>query len=231
MELTGPEAHHLGRVMRAEPGDSVEIFDGQGRSAAARVESVQKRVVIIRVLPPVKTVSRPECEVVLAVAVPKGERLSWMIEKVTELGVDRLIPLTTARSIVLPSDQKLHKGEQTVIAACKQSGRDFELTIEPVTPLRNLFEREEFRNAALCVGVPGACRHTTDFQNKSCDARMLLAVIGPEGGLTEEEFEFLIAQGASSVSLSPYVLRVETAAIAFAAWLETIRPRGNPSQL
>lgn len=210
--------------MRAAPGDVIEIFDGQGRASAAVVESVQKRSVTIRCLPPGKHSPPPHCEVVLAVAVPKGERLSWMIEKVTELGVDRLVPLSTVRSVVLPSDQKLHKAEQTVIAACKQSGRDRELVVEPVCALSRLFEREEFRSALTFLGAPGSEQYTTDFQKKSCDVKMLLAVIGPEGGLTEEEVIFLLSRGAHPVSLSPYTLRVETAAVAFATWLEFLRP-------
>ncbi|WP_437227291.1 RsmE family RNA methyltransferase [Planctomicrobium sp. SH661] len=226
LKLDGPEAHHLGRVLRASPGDQIEIFDGRGTSATAIVEAVGKRTVTLKVDSARTNTPLPACEIVLAVAAPKGDRLAWMIEKVTELGVDRLIPITTTRSVVKPSDQKLHKGEQTVIAACKQSGRNRLLIIEELCPLTQLDRRVEVSNAAVWVGSPGAPAIATHSPNEDCSRKQWVAVIGPEGGLTAEEMELLQTWNSRSISLSPFVLRVETAAAAFATWMVASRMKG-----
>lgn len=219
MELAGTEAHHLIRVLRAAPGNNIEIFNGRGHASDAVVESVGKQAVTLRLVPPMKTTPAPDCEIVLAVAAPKGDRWSWMIEKVTELGVDRLIPLSTARSVVKPGNQKLLKAEQTVIAACKQSGRNRVLAIEPLCPLQDLRQRVDLETTRLLVGDHSAVVDTTDFGKWCYHSRAVLAVVGPEGGLTAQERDLLTEWGARPISLSSYVLRVETAALAYAAWL------------
>jgi len=223
LELDGTEAHHLARVLRAVPGDGIQIFDGSGKSAAATVMGVQKRTVKLQVSLPVQMSCRPTPEVVLATAVPKGDRLAWMIEKVTELGVDRFIPLSTERGVVKPSDQKLHKAEQTVIAACKQSGRNHLMTIEPISSLSQLMARTDLQAARCLMGAQQADNYATILRNECCDYRRLVVIIGPEGGLTTEEQSFLQQAGVQPVSLSPQILRIETAAVAFAAWLCSLR--------
>lgn len=226
--LDGAEAHHLARVLRAEPGEQVELFDGHGGAAEAEVIEVAKRSVLLRLISPVNSTPRQSPEVVLAVASPKGERLAWMIEKVTELGVDRLIPLQTARSVVIPGDQKLHKLEQTVIAACKQSGRNRLLRIDEPCPLTRLADRIDPEKCLLLIGNRSGQPIITAFNDEGCirlDA--VIAVIGPEGGLTAEEESLLTAWGARSVCLSRQILRVETAAIAMAAALEEWRTRNS----
>jgi len=223
LDLDGTEAHHLVRVLRAVPGDVIQVFDGHGKSAAATVTEVQKRTVRLQVSLPGQLSLQPSPEVVLAAAVPKGDRLAWMIEKVTELGVDRFIPLSTERSVVKPSDQKLHKAEQTVIAACKQSGRDHLMTIEPVCSLLQLMTRPDLQAARYLVGARQAENYATILKKESCDYPHLVVIIGPEGGLTLEEQSFLQQAGVQLVSLSPQILRIETAAVAFAAWLCGLR--------
>jgi len=213
--------------MRAQPGDQIEIFDGRGQSSAAIVQTIQKRFVLIRLLGERQIDPPSVCETVLAVAVPKGDRWGWMIEKVTELGVDRFIPLSTFRSVVHPRDQKLHKGEQISLAACKQSGRNRELTIEPICPLHELLRRPELKTALIQVGCPGGKSPASICSAGTCNSTLRIGIVGPEGGLTADEMQAIEAAGGKPVSLSPFVLRIETAAVAFAAWFATL-PR-NPS--
>lgn len=223
LELVGTEAHHLARVLRAEPGDQIEIFDGQGRSAAAVIDSVKKNLVTLHLTSDVQESPIPFPELILAVAAPKGDRWSWLIEKATELGIDRLIPISTARSIVHPGDQKLQKAEQTVLAACKQSHRDRLMVIDPVCPLDKLEERIHLAASQLYFGspgcLPGSASISASIAGSSGGFRSLMAVIGPEGGLTSQEERILTDWGATPLSLSPHVLRIETAAIAFASWM------------
>lgn len=214
--LDGSEAHHLMHVLRITAGAVVEVFDGRGLVAAAEVVAVRKRDVELCVVA-ARRETPPAREVILGTAVPKGDRFDWLTEKATELGVTRIVPLLTSRSSVDPRDSKLDKLRQTVIAACKQCGRNHLLEVSPVTSWAD-FVRSEFPNRAAYVAHP-----TIDTGPLSPRASMFapqpsrVFAIGPEGGFTDEEVALAVATGAKPVSLGPLVLRIETAAIAIAA--------------
>src|SRR5262249_32829881 len=103
--LGGGEAHHLSRVLRLQPGDLVTLFDGQGSEAQARIDCIDGENVELSIQSRT-TDDSPGRLVTLATAVPKGERFDWLVEKAVELGVHRLIPLVTERSVVKPGDGK-----------------------------------------------------------------------------------------------------------------------------
>src|SRR5947209_6955773 len=120
--LEGTEAHHLVHVLRIGVGDTVVLFDGCGGEATATVTECAAGVVELTVgEPQVQSDDGPE--IILAAAVPKGDRFGWMIEKATELGVARFVPLITERSVVIPGDGKLDKMRRTIVEASKQCGR------------------------------------------------------------------------------------------------------------
>lgn len=217
--LEGPEAHHLGRVLRAGPGTRVELFDGAGSWAQAEVVNVGKRDVELRLITAVMRDPDPRWEVTLAVAPPKGERFRWLVEKATELGVDRIVPLRTQRTVVEPGVNKLDKLRQVALEACKQSRRNRLPRIDDLVSLEdwlhqsgNAFHRRYYgdqHGGSLTAEPPFVERGT-------CAA---MAMIGPEGGFTPQEMEKLDAIGVVPISLSSQVLRIETAAIAFAVVL------------
>jgi 16S rRNA (uracil1498-N3)-methyltransferase len=214
--LEGPEAHHLMHVLRVQPGEVVELFDGMGHVAQAVVTTVRRRDVELTITT-LQTVAAPKREVILATAVPKGDRFDWLIEKATELGVTRIIPLITARSSVDPRSGKLDKLRQTVIAACKQSGRNHLLELSPVCSLPALIQ-SEFPNRSVFVAhptsVPNAPAKRTIEWNQ---LPSLLFLIGPEGGFTDDEVSLAINNGAQTLQLGLHILRIETAAITVAA--------------
>ncbi|HTI50139.1 MAG TPA: RsmE family RNA methyltransferase, partial [Planctomycetaceae bacterium] len=123
LRLTGAEAHHLQRVMRLNAGDEVTLFDGRGTEARARIDALTSDAVELTVVERFLTEDSARRSVTLATAVPKGERFDWLVEKATELGVDRLVPLVTARSVVHPGAGKLQRLRRTIIEASKQCGR------------------------------------------------------------------------------------------------------------
>ena len=216
LTLDGPEAHHLMHVLRITSGEVVEVFDGRGLVVSAEVTALRKRDVELRVVAARRDTS-PTREVILGTAVPKGDRFDWLIEKTTELGVTRIVPLMTSRSSVDPRDSKLDKLRQTVIAACKQSGRNHQLEISPVTSWAD-FVRNEFPHRAAFIAhlsseasPPPPSIPTLNHQSSTVFA------IGPEGGFTNEEVALAMAAGAKPISLGPLILRIETAAIAVAA--------------
>ncbi len=209
-EVEGSEFHHLTRVMRAGPGDQVILFDGAGNAAEAQIVELTKSRAALRIL---KRGFEPEVSpiVMLATAVPKADRFRWLVEKATELGVSRLIPLQTARSVVEPGSTKLDKMRATVIEACKQSGRNRLMTIDPLTDWDS-FLSNLAPSGRLLVADPGgaACE-------RKQSAGPLVLVVGPEGGLTDAEVIQAVQAGGRCISLGPRILRTETAAVALAA--------------
>lgn len=215
IELPEAEAHHLAHVLRLKAGDAVELFNGNGLVGQGVVEKVGKRTVACDVTS-VAHESPPTPEITLATAVPKGERFDWLVEKATELGVSRLVPLITERSTVDPRESKLDRLRQTIIAACKQSGRShlMELT-SPMTWKQFL---SGVGQSQLVVAHPFAPPiGLPNFTARNPGEAIVLAV-GPEGGFTDEELALAEKRGARLISLGRHILRIETAGLALAAW-------------
>ncbi len=220
--LTGTEAHHLSRVLRKQSGDQVELFDGQGAAAQAIVESISKRDVSLDLITQPETKPRPVPLITLAVAPPKGDRFRWLVEKATEIGVHQIIPIQTERSVVDPGEKKLEKLHQTMISACKQSGRNHLMEIQHVQKIESLKESEAAKGEIFfgCTPTPQV---ESPLQGMTFNAAMVLGIIGPEGGLTDKELEMLRSWGAKPVCVAPHILRIETAAIALASVLIATR--------
>ena len=214
--LTGQEAHHLAHVMRAKPGDEVTLFDGGGREYAARVAEVSRRETLLDVLEAREISRESPVWLCLAVALPKGDRQRWLVEKVVELGAARLVPLTTHRGVAEAGDRALERLRRTVVEASKQCGRNRLMEIaQPIA------WNEHARSIA--ADEPRLIAHTSGEETLASwleHARSTYrwhAAIGPEGGFTNDELDLARAAGWSAVSLGVSVLRVETAATCLAA--------------
>ena len=138
LSLDEAESHHAARVLRKQPGDRVELFDGRGQSAIGEITLAKKDRVEVRILELREPLVAPQPAIRLAVAPPKGDRFRWLVEKATELGIDQLIPLLTERTVVEPGAGKLDKLQAAVVAACKQSGRDLVMQVLENTPFAEL---------------------------------------------------------------------------------------------
>src|SRR5262245_18102783 len=154
VELTGAEAHHLGTVRRFRAGDAVCLFNGDGREYAARVVHVERRRIALEVI----NVASPERELPyaleLAAPLPKGDRGQFLVEKLTELGVTRFLPLTTERSVVHPREGELETRERWVIQACKQCGRNVLMQVAPAEGWASYCRHADSR-ALRVVAHPG----------------------------------------------------------------------------
>src|SRR5256885_5436470 len=124
MMLDGPEAHHLLHVMRASVGDEVTLFDDSGAEFKATVETLRRTDAELRIIERREIDRELPFELIVGVALPKGDRQKWLVEKLTELGVTTLVPLTTERSIAVPSDSAGDRLRRTVIEAAKQYRRN-----------------------------------------------------------------------------------------------------------
>jgi 16S rRNA (uracil1498-N3)-methyltransferase len=188
----------------------VEVFDGRGFATLAEILAVGRdQADLLAVGSPLPD-RAPPCELTLATAIPKGERFDWMVEKATELGVARLVPLITARSVVDPRATKLDRLRRQTIAAAKQCGRSRLLELEPPMLWESLACRNDDwpRLLAHPGGLPAR-----EWPRIRHGGRATLA-IGPEGGFTPAEVDCGRAGGWGVVSLGPTTLRMETAGVA-----------------
>jgi 16S rRNA (uracil1498-N3)-methyltransferase len=215
ISLKEGEAHHLRNVLRLQDGDLVELFDEQGRVARGKVKFEGPTGVRVQV-DSLLAIQDRSFQLVVASAVPKGDRADWMIEKLSELGVDRFIPLATERSVVLPTGTgKRQRWERLAIESAKQSHRPGVMRIDELTPLA----------AAIGTGseTPGWYL-STEAKTQPIGSMLALNLsgelrlfIGPEGGWTDAERTAFAAAGLTGVGLTDTILRIETAAITAAA--------------
>ncbi len=159
--LSADEAHHLSRVCRLGTGDIVEVFDGKGLATRSQVVAIVHGAVELEILA-VEPERDPPLRLTLATAVPKGERFDWLVEKATELGVERLIPIMTARSVVRPGKAKLDRLRRSIIEASKQSRRDRLMLLEPLMDWARVVERDE-----SSIAIPSRSR----WPCRACVAR------------------------------------------------------------
>ncbi len=224
VQLSSAEAHHLSSVRRLKAGEKIELFDGQGGLAVAVIKTATKRKAVLdieelRVSPyPYKQ------KIVIAASIAKGQRFDWLIEKCSELGVDRIIPVLFERTVKQAQNPKiLDRWKNIAISAAKQSRRLFIPEIDcPVVLsaameiLKNNFPKGKFLFGSLdadSASIISECAGIAD----------VAAIIGPEGGLTESEQKLLLDCDCKGVRLTDTVLRVETAGVSFAAILASQR--------
>lgn len=205
------EARHLAQVMRVQRGDEVILFDGSGAEFTARVERIGKQRVELAVLARHEIDRELPFAVTLAVALPKGDRQKWLVEKVVELGATTLVPLETERGVAQPTDNALARLRRAVIEASKQCGRNRLMEIAEPQICAELFASSP-RDARRWIAHPGVGPAVPDAPS----AATYLA-IGPEGGFTDAEVATAIDSGWQPRSLGPRILRVETAAVALLA--------------
>ena len=220
LELTGPEGRHLVQALRGRCGQWVELFDGAGTVAQAEVLRIERSGAQLAVRSLERLEARERGRVVIAASLAKGERFDWLIGKCTELGVDHICPVRCERTVKQGGSGKAaQRYEHVAVSAAKQCGRVFLPTIDEPATLGDCA-------AALEGQYPGALWLTGRARGEAAKltevdvaGRDVVAFVGPEGGLTEAEVQLLNERQAQGVRLTETVLRIETAAIAFAAIL------------
>lgn len=211
--LKGDEARHLTRVLRAKIGDAVRLFNGRGSEWPAQVVQIGRDTVSLEIGAACVDSPSPSRLLTVAAALPKGDRQKWMVEKLTELGVGRLIPLATTRGVAEATAGAQARLERGVIEACKQCGRNTLMEVAAGHTLDQLL-------AAIPAGTFGLIAHPGGSPLNTGALRAataVLALVGPEGGFTDDELVAADRSGLVRVSLGPHILRVETAAISLAA--------------
>ena len=206
ISLDDAQARHALRVLRLRPGDDVVLFDGAGRSASGELAE-GGRVLVGEVL----VHTRPATTVDVAAAMPKAGRADDMVHMLSQVGVDRFIPLITQRSVVEPGDKRVERYKLLAIESAKQCGRAYLLEVTgPMNLEQVLDEQHDVRLIAQPQAHGGVARAVTT------PGRVLI-LIGPEGGWTDDELALADRLGAARWQLGPHVMRIETAAVAAGA--------------
>lgn len=218
-ELNPGEARHFLQVLRGRENSTIDVFDGQGRVARAEVVSIGRGQVGLR-LGASHQVPGPAVEIVLYQAIPKGARWDWLIEKATEIGVSRIVPLITERSEVRPSGRDEGGGApdrwmRIALSAAKQCGiarlPEIMGATRPVDWALLFADSDRVVMGVLDPAAP-PLRHVLASLRVAPPSRLGI-LIGPEGDLTAAEIAAAGAAGAQPVSFGPNTLRVETAAL------------------
>jgi 16S rRNA (uracil1498-N3)-methyltransferase len=210
--LAGAEAHHLLHVLRAAPGARVVLFDGTGWEFDAEVTACRRATVELAIIER-RTVDRelPQA-LTLGVPLPKGDRQRWLIEKAVELGVTRLVPLRTARTVAT-GEKGSEKLDRYVIEASKQCGRNRLMEIAASQSWEDWLAAPADARRVIADPTGRPLTATSELKQPT------YAAVGPEGGFTNEELAAARAAGWDLASLGPRILRIETAALALAALL------------
>jgi len=217
--LPDAQARHVGRVMRARTGQELFLFDGCGHEVRAVVESVERRKVGVRLLESIQPIPESPLRMHLGQVVSKGDRMDYVIQKATELGVEEITPLYSEfASVRIDSERESKKLEHwrgVAISACEQCGR---ATVPKILPHQTLAGwvggREETLRWILHPGESG-CNGSSPFQSVSRETSTFSGalLVGPEGGFSEQEIVLAQHHGFSAHGLGPRILRTETAPV------------------
>lgn len=213
--VSGEEAHHICRVLRKRVGERIVVVDGEGNEFGCVIDECRPNRVQVRVLSRRRKPKEPVLKVTLASAVPKGERMDLLVEKATEIGVHRIVPLVTERSVVVSlGSEKVARLKRVAISAVKQSERSLIPRIEDMRSLGELQEDLSSYSWGI-VGWELSRRRLVKEIFPEEPINDLIVVVGPEGGLTDSEVEMLRDRGLKDVWLGERKLRTETAGAVF----------------
>jgi 16S rRNA (uracil1498-N3)-methyltransferase len=214
--LPAGAARHV-QVLRLQPGDDITLFTGEGGEYAATVERMGRSEVSVLVGTHTALEREAPRAVHLALGMPANERMDWLVEKATELGVASIQPLVTAHGVLRlageRADKKRAHWEAIAIAACEQCGRNRVPQVHPVQPFAKWMEAEASGARRLVLSLADGTRGLTAEADAQA-AGDVLVLSGPEGGLSRDEDQAARSAGFAPVSLGPRVLRAETAALA-----------------
>jgi 16S rRNA (uracil1498-N3)-methyltransferase len=216
INLSRDETHHLTRVLRLRPGSEVFVFDGCGKEYRCSFLTVKDNRARIEICEALSDEVDSSIHITLAHGLAKGEKFDFVIQKATELGVSNIVPLVTDNADVKLSDEKsekrLERWQRISLEALKQCGRRRLVEIERPVTLKDFLCVAQTEDAVLVFSERGGVSITNALA-RSSDKKAIAALVGPEGGWSDEELTLLDERRAIAVTLGPRILRTETAAV------------------
>lgn len=220
--LPAAGAYHVARVLRMREGAPLVVFDGAGGEYRAEIARIDGSAVIVRLSERTSGTAESPLKITLVQGISRGERMDWTLQKATELGVNAIAPVLTARSVVRLDEKQAAKKQDhwrgIVIGACEQCGRTHVPAVGTPKTLRNYLSsvKKEGLRLVLSPSAPGSLAGLASVPAK------LELLIGPEGGLDDDEIGAARNAGFTPVRLGPRVLRTETAAVVALSVLQAL---------
>ena len=210
--ITDSEHHYLRNVLRLENGETIRIIDGEGSVYIAEASDIKTDSTVVRIL---NHTHYPKTApvIILFQGIPKHDKMEWVLQKTTELGVSHIVPILTERSLQIPSENRYERWQRIILTATKQCGRVWK------PKLGNMINFQECINAIhsytlrLILWEQEKRQHIKSVLRESPKVDSIALIVGPEGGFTESEVDMAIDYGCIPVRIGTNVLRTETAAI------------------
>lgn len=221
--IIGSDVNYLKNVLRLNVGDEIRVLDSRSKEYAAKICAINDKSVSVELTGERHPKSEPKVKITIAHGIPKNPKMDLVVQKATELGVQRIIPIKTERSIVkLHSDKepaKISRWQKIAKEAAEQSGRLIIPTVENVMEYRDLFKlKEEFDICMMLWEMEKAKTVKNVFQENK-DMKRILIMIGPEGGFSHEEAEMAQYEGFITATLGSRIVRTETASLSVLSML------------
>ena len=220
--LEGDRARYLGRVLRLRVGDQITVFNGEGPEWAARINTMTRSTATLGIGDSREAGTESPLKIHLVQGISRGERMDFVVQKATELGVKRITPVLTEYGVVKLDETRRKKRrdhwESVAASACEQSGRTRLPLIDTPMTLRDWFGNKPSEVDAELILGPSASGSLTEVATPTTKVCVL---IGPEGGFSAKEYEDAEIAGFRAVSLGPRVLRTETAAVTVLSVLQS----------
>lgn len=222
VELSADNGHYLRQVVRAKQGHRLTLFNGEGKEYDATIKVIEKRSCHVTIEKCIERNVESPLQITLLQGISKGDKMDFTIQKAVELGVNRIVPLLTERSVVKLDVRRSHKKHQhwqgVANSATAQSGRNIITNIAPITKLSEYLQTSQTSDDTRLILSPSA---NSSFNTIAKNLSITL-LIGPEGGLSDDEERAATAVGFTAVRFGPRVLRTETAAIAALGFIQGI---------
>lgn len=212
LQLESQASHHLSKVLRKQAGDELLVFNGDGNDYSACIDSTGKKFLLIRIGNATPTATESPLAIHLGISISKGDRMDFVMQKATELGVTEITPLFTQRTEVRLKGDRLEKKhqhwQQIIINACEQSGRSL------IPTLHSALAIAEWTSQIKADKKFVLNHRSNDSLLASDKVNTTALLVGPEGGLSVEEISRSEQQGFQPLALGPRVMRTETAPLA-----------------
>jgi 16S rRNA (uracil1498-N3)-methyltransferase len=224
IRITGPLLRHLRESLRLQPGEPLTVTDNRGMRYRTEITEVTSEALIGRILETIPAPLNATPSIVLAQSLLKGEKMDWVIQKATELGVSRIIPILASHSIVRPKadriDHQVARWQRIALEAAQQSERWSLPAIDEPIATAQLLIRSQSAGSKIVLAERSSGVSLTTLPLADTGKEVWL-LIGPEGGWDDEELGQVLRHGYTAVTMGPRILRAETAAIAAISVLQS----------
>jgi 16S rRNA (uracil1498-N3)-methyltransferase len=223
LKIEGDEVKHIRKVLRLKTGDGILVFDGLGKELEGTIIEERLSSIVIRIQNIFSSERDSPLEVTLAQSLLKGEKMDYLIQKATELGVKEIIPFFSSRSVpFLEKSRKLkrhHRWEKIAVEASKQCGRGVVPKIEFLQDYSDMLQMASTEDLRLILWERDGVKLKEVFE-RSKEKRKIFFIIGPEGGFNQLEVDETKKAGFTPVTLGRRILRAETASLCFLSILQ-----------